>query len=72
MTSTQVSSVLSEKLTRNHMELLRNKAVIPGLAHNLIIHFISFEELSYVDCQNVAQYTIKTSQYIFRINPLAW
>ena len=28
-------------------------------AHNLIIHFISFEELSNVDCQNVAQYTIK-------------
>ena len=24
-------------------------------AHNLITHFISFEELSYVDCQNVVQ-----------------
>ena len=41
-------------------------------AHNLIIHFISFEELSYVDCQDVAQCTIRTSQYILRINPLAW
>ena len=40
-------------------------------AHSLIIHFISFEELSYVDCQDVAQYTIRTSQYILRINPLA-
>ena len=40
--------------------------------HNLMIHFISFEELSYIDCQNVAQYTIWTSQYILRINPLVW
>ena len=39
------------------MELLRCKAAIPGLcSDNLIIHFISFEELSYVDCQDVAQY----------------
>ena len=39
-------------------------------AHNLIIHFISFKESSYLDCQNGAQYTIKASQYILRINPL--
>ena len=58
MTSTQVSPILSEKLTRNHMEVS---------VHNPIINFIS-----YVDCQNVAQYTIKASQYILRINPLAW
>ena len=42
----------------------------PVSAHNLIIHLISFEELSYVDCQNVAQYAIKASQYNLRINPI--
>ena len=55
-------------------EIIWNFGVIrllnPVSAHNLIIHLISFEELSYVDCQNVAQYTIKTSQYIFWINPI--
>ena len=30
-------------------------------ANNLIIHFMPFEELSYVDCQHVAQYTIDQS-----------
>ena len=39
-------------------------------AHNLKIHFIWLKELSYVDCQNGDQYTIKASQYILRINPL--
>ena len=38
-------------------------------AQNLIIHFISFEELSCIDCQNFAQYTIKTSQYFFTNKP---
>ena len=45
------------------------KLLYPLSAHNLIIHFISFEELSCVDCQNVAQYTIKTSQYFFTNKP---
>ena len=48
------------------------RLLYPVSAHNLIIHFISFEELSCVDCQNVAQYTIKTSKYFLRINHLAW
>ena len=71
MTSTQVSPILSEKLTRT--EIIWNFCVIrllyPASAHNLIIYFISFEELSYVDCQNVAQYTIKTSQIHFTDKP---
>ena len=41
------------------------RLLYPVSAHNLIIHFIPFEELSYIDCQDVAQYTIRTSQYIF-------
>ena len=52
------------------MELLCYKAAIlySVSAHNLMIHFLSFEELSNVDCQDVAQY--KASQYILRINTL--
>ena len=69
MASTQVSPILS----KHWPEIIWNFCVIRRLyqvsVHNLMIHFISFEELSYVDCQNVAQYTIKTSQYILRIKP---
>ena len=51
MTSTQVSPILSEKLTRNHMELLRYKAVIPGLSSqsdntSYIIWRVSLRRLS--------------------------
>ena len=52
---------------KNWPEIIWNFCVIRLLyqvsAHNPIIHFISFEELSYVDCQNVAQYKIKISQF---------
>ena len=41
----------------------------PVFAHNLIKHFISFEELSCVDCQKVVQCTIKNSQYVFTNKP---
>ena len=44
---------------KNWPEIIWNFGVIRLLyqvsAHNLITHFISFEELSYVDCQNFAQ-----------------
>ena len=38
-------------------------------AHNLITHLISFEELSYVDCQNVAQIFNKDQSIHFTNKP---
>ena len=70
MTSTQIFSNFVRKIDQ---EIIWNFCVIRLLysvsAHNLVIHFIWFKELSYVDCHNGAQYTIKTSLYILRINP---
>ena len=45
------------------------RLLYPVSAHNLIIYFISFEELSCIDYQNVGQYTLKTSQYFFTNKP---
>ena len=69
-----INSNFSNFVRKINQEIIWNFCVIRLLhsvsAHNLIIHFIWFKELSYVDCQNGAQYTIKASQYILRINPL--
>ena len=50
------------------------RLLYPVFAHNLImIHFISFEELCYVDCQDVAQYTLLfKSNGIFFCNVKKW
>ena len=69
-----INSNFSTFVRKNDQEIIWNFCVIRLLylvsAHNLTIHFISFKESSYVDCQNGPQYTIKASQYILRINPL--
>ena len=58
---------------KNWPEIIWNFCVIRLLyqvsAHNLITHLISFEELSYVDCQNVAQIFNKDQSIHFTNKP---